>query len=464
MINKLVDNINYNIKMAKIYTLVSFAMFIFSAMSATCPKKDDIIYDLKNFDPNYKYPCMYSGFVNVDQATNSNLFYWFFRDDNFNPNAPLVVWLNGGPGSSSQLGNFIENGPLRLVKDASGIIRVNTITDQAWTAVANVIFLDQPVGVGYSYGQMNITNVTQIQQHFISFINGFYKLHEEMIGRDFFITGESYGGKYIPAFASAIIDYNKGKDAKDQIPLKGVLIGNGFTDPMVQRLSIRKLSIALGSIQFDSIPELDTIERRCQEANGRKDINAPNICGSISEFISTMDGGMDMYDSRYPKSNDTIPEESVTIYLNMPEVITQLHCEKSDKNVKYSVSNQTVFDNYIGDGMIRYIDEHQKILDNNITLLIYVGQFDRKDGPYGVQEWMKKLKWSEMDNFYASSRNLYYYVSDDNGEVKLGGNFKQHKNLNVLMVYAAGHLVPTTQLALSRNMLSDIIYNTTSLK
>ena len=301
-------------------------------------------------------------------------------------------------------------------------------------------------------------NVSQIEQHFISFLKGFYKLHEEMIGRDFFITGESYGGKYEPAFASAIIDYNKGKDIKDQIPLKGVLIGNGFTDPVVQRLSIRKLSIALGSIQFDSIPELDIMEKRCQEANGRKDIDAPNVCGGVSSYISTMDGGMDMYDARWLDSNNTEPEANIETYLNMPEVVSQLHCEKSDKEVKYAIGNGTVFDNYIGDGMIRYIDQHQKILDNNITLLIYVGQFDRKDGPYGVQEWMKKLKWGEMDNFYASSRNLYYYVSDDNKEVKLGGNFKTHKNLNVLMIYAAGHLVPTTQLALSRNMLSDIIY------
>ena len=111
--------------------------------------------------------------------------------------------------------------------------------------------------------------------------------------------------------------------------------------------------------------------------------------------------------------------------------------------------------------MIRYIDQHQKILDNNLTLSIFIGQFDMRDGPFGIQQWMKKLKWSEIGNFSSSSRNLYYYVSDDKGEIKIGGNFKQHKNLSLLVIYAAGHLVPATQLALSRNMLSDIIYNNT---
>jgi hypothetical protein len=122
------------------------------------------------------------------------------------------------------------------------------------------------------------------------------------------------------------------------------------------------------------------------------------------------------------------------------------------------LSNHTIAENYVRDDMIRYINEHQKILDNNITLLIFVGQFDGLDGAYGVQEWMKKLKWDGMKDFYDGSRNLYYYQSDDNKEIRLGGNFKKHENLNVLMVYAAGHMVPATQLAMSRSMLSDIIY------
>jgi len=424
---------------------------------------DDLVSDLKNFDWKYKFPCMYSGFVTVDQPTNSNLFYWFFRSEGLESKAPLVLWLNGGPGSSSQIGNLIENGPLKLVKDRDGITRVHSLTGQAWNAVANVVFVDQPVGVGYSYGAMNITESKQLEAHAIKFLLGFYRVHPEMKGRDFFITGESYGGKYEPGIASAIIDHNKNASDDEKIPLKGVLIGNGFTDPIVQRLSIRHLSLALGSIQFDSIPELDIIEKRCQEANGRKDIQAPNICGNVSGFISKMDGGMDMYDSRWPASNDTVSDILTYDYLNDAEVVTQLHCEKSDKVIKYSLSNETVGDNYIGDGMLRYIDQHQKILDNNITLVIFVGQFDRKDGPYGVQEWMKKLKWDGMKDFYASSRNLYYYVSDDNNEVRLGGNFKSYKNLNVLMIYAAGHMVPSTQLATSRSMLSDIITNGTLL-
>ena len=426
---------------------------------------DDSVTQMYNWHGNsqdgedQQLPCSYSGFVQVDEPTDSNLFYWFFRDEDMDDEAPLVLWVNGGPGASSEYGNLIENGPFKLVRDESGNINVHSLTGQAWNSVSNIVFLDQPVGVGYSYGHLNITEVDQVKQHTITFIQGFLQKHPEMRGRDFFIAGESYGGKYEPAMASAIIDHNVQASDDEQIPLKGVLIGNGFVDPVTQRLSIRHLSLALGSIQFDSIPELDTMEQRCQEANGRKDVNAPDICGDVSGFISHMDGGMDMYDSRWLASNSSYQNDMVNEYLNYPEVVSNLHVDVSTKDTKFAIGNQTVGENYnIKDGMLIYIDEHQKILDNNITLLIFVGQFDRKDGPYGVQEWMKKLHWDGMSDFHASSRNLYYYVSDDNGEVRLGGNFKRHRNLNVLMVYAAGHMVPSTQLAASRSMLADIIY------
>ena len=66
-----------------------------------------------------------------------------------------------------------------------------------------------------------------------------------MKDREFYITGESYGGRYEPAFASAIIDYNSNATDEDRIPLKGVLIGNGFVDTLAQRLTARYSSLAL---------------------------------------------------------------------------------------------------------------------------------------------------------------------------------------------------------------------------
>lgn len=134
-----------------------------------------------------------------------------------------------------------------------------------------------------------------------------------------------------------------------------------------------------------------------------------------------------------------------------------MHADVSTKEVKFSVDNSTVYENFLADGMISYVPVYKRILDSRIPVLLYVGNMDRRDGPFGVMEWMKKLKWRNMTDFYASSRYTYHYKSDETGEIMLGGNYKQYGYLNLLMVYNAGHLVPSTQLALTRQMLKDMV-------
>ena len=194
----------------------------------------DKITELKNFNANYEFPCMYSGFVQVDEPTDSNLFYWFFRDESLSEDAPLLIWLNGGPGASSQIGNLMELGPLKLVKTSTGTIEVHSLKGVSWTETANIIFLDQPVGVGYSYGDLIYSGQKEVRENTLNFLLGFYKKHPEMKGRNFYITGESYGGKYQPNIADAILEHNKISPVEAQIPLKGMIVGNGYVDPLVK--------------------------------------------------------------------------------------------------------------------------------------------------------------------------------------------------------------------------------------
>jgi len=268
---------------------------------------------------------MYSGFVEVEKNTESNLFYWFFRQEQQTEDSALVFWINGGPGSSSMLGNFIENGPLKLVKDANGQTRVHSLDGQSWTAVANMVFVDQPVGVGYSYGHKKVTEMKQIGEDIIKFFQGFYKKYPDMKQRKLYISGESYAGKYLPGIASAIIDFNQDAQPDEKLNLEGVIIGNGFVDPIVQRMAIRQLAVSSGHVQFDSLPELDIIEKRCHDSNSVSDVDAPSICGAAASFIRTINGGMNSYDIRFPESNSTIPKEIMVEYLNDPQVVSQLH-------------------------------------------------------------------------------------------------------------------------------------------
>jgi carboxypeptidase C (cathepsin A) len=193
----------------------------------------DKVTELEFFNLNYEFPCMYSGFVEVDAPTGSNLYYWLIKEKDNDNDAPLVLWINGGPGASGQIGNLLLNGPLKFAKTPTGGFEVHSVTDRAWTAVGNMLYLDQPIGSGYSYGDLVIESQKQARDHTLRFILGFYAKHPEMKGKDFFITGESYGGKFLPNIADAILEYNKLSNDDNKIPFKGMMVGNGFVDPIV---------------------------------------------------------------------------------------------------------------------------------------------------------------------------------------------------------------------------------------
>jgi cathepsin A (carboxypeptidase C) len=151
------------------------------------------------------------------------MFYWLFMSRNNIASDPLVIWLTGGPGCSSEVAIFAENGPFSIKEDLS-LLR----NDYSWNTRANVLYVDQPVGTGFS--KASITDFTRsedmIAKDFGVFFKGFLDKHPEFKGRELFITGESYAGHYIPAISAYL---HKLQDTS--INLVGFGIGNGWTSP-----------------------------------------------------------------------------------------------------------------------------------------------------------------------------------------------------------------------------------------
>lgn len=106
-------------------------------------------------------------------------------------------------------GLFLENGPMRVTMGPNGPDDFQLLpADKAWTDSYNVIFLDQPVSVGFSFGDTAGLNMEVGANEFYSFILQFYEMYPEMKTVDFHITGESYAGKYIPLFSKTILEAN----------------------------------------------------------------------------------------------------------------------------------------------------------------------------------------------------------------------------------------------------------------
>jgi len=172
----------------------------------------------------------------VDALAGRSLFYTFQTSPNpFSD--PLVLWLNGGPGCSSLGGGWLsELGPWQ--PNSRGELERNPF---AWTQVANVVFLESPAGVGYSY--FNASEDAQVgDQRTASdaraFLLAFLDRFPGLRAADVYIAGESYAGHYIPTLAAAILEGNDVHpgDTKEQINLAGFAIGNAWTDAAVDNL------------------------------------------------------------------------------------------------------------------------------------------------------------------------------------------------------------------------------------
>ncbi len=208
-------------------------------------------------------PCMYAGAISVSSTNKHNLFYWLFKNTNID-NAPLIIWINGGPGSSSMFGLFLENGPIRVTRTGSGVddYQVGLSPDGSWLEYGDVLYLDQPVGTGFSYGDTYLDRMDDGATEFINFLDAFIKMYPEyqnkISKRKFFLTGESYAGKYIPLFTKYIDDYeNRG----GQVSLTAVLIGNPFASPVTQRTSTHNVGKALGIIDTYNYDQIAALRR-----------------------------------------------------------------------------------------------------------------------------------------------------------------------------------------------------------
>ena len=161
---------------------------------------------------------IFSGYLPINKSggSNSSLFYVFYSSENkSNTSVPIIIWMNGGPGSSSMLGAFYENGPFQL-KEENGKT-VENKRDVNWGGDYNLLFVDQPIGTGLSYlnsDQELTTNQEQIGEHFYCALQAWYGLDEfkGLLKNKLIITGESYAGKFVPSIAKTIVEWNQNLD------------------------------------------------------------------------------------------------------------------------------------------------------------------------------------------------------------------------------------------------------------
>ena len=146
---------------------------------------------------NFTIPFLhYSGYL---KASNTKNFHYWFTEAYTNPKtSPVLLWLNGGPGCSSLGGLIEELGPFHVSNFGNNVYE----NPYAWNRVGNVIFMESPAGVGFSYasdGNIATNDDEVATNNYNALVDFFTTKFPEYKNNDFYITGESYGGVYVPS-------------------------------------------------------------------------------------------------------------------------------------------------------------------------------------------------------------------------------------------------------------------------
>ncbi|KAL9060436.1 MAG: hypothetical protein Q9162_000609 [Coniocarpon cinnabarinum] len=164
----------------------------------------------------------YAGLLPISSDPNESrqLYFWFFPSSNPAAENEIAVWLNGGPGCSSLSGLLTENGPFTW--EAGTLAPV--MNQYSWSNLTNMVWIEQPVGTGFSQGTPNITDEIELGEQFKGFWRNFVDTFQ-LQDRDVYITGESYGGFYVPYIGNSFLEENN----TQYYNLKGIAIN----DPII---------------------------------------------------------------------------------------------------------------------------------------------------------------------------------------------------------------------------------------
>nr|ANW12204.1 putative serine carboxypeptidase-like 7 [Olea europaea subsp. europaea] len=177
-----------------------------------------------------------TGYIGVGENEEVQLFYYFFESEGNPEMDPLLLWMSCGPGCSGLFSIAYDIGPFTFdVENFDGSLPSIILNPHSWTKVANIIFIDEPVGTGFSYANTlqgyNSSDIKSAKDIF-TFLRKWLLNHPMFIKHRLYIAGESYGGKLVPMVAMEIVRGNEA-GLQPQMFLQGYIIGNGLTDPNI---------------------------------------------------------------------------------------------------------------------------------------------------------------------------------------------------------------------------------------
>ncbi|KAG3075913.1 hypothetical protein PI124_g13792 [Phytophthora idaei] len=401
----------------------------------------------------------FAGQLDLPTPTEEKLFYWYAQSRRSPESDPVVLWLNGGPGCASSEGFFTENGPFVAKRD--GTVGLNPY---GWNARANIVWVDSPSGVGFSQplqAASGYYNDDVVADRLRLFIREFFNKYPELQGRDFYVTGESYAGMYIPFLVGRLVD-----DPVEGVNLKGFAIGNPLTDMEIDGNAYMDYYYSHALIsRGDYFTLLDYCDHdvaqcmftdvnctsRCEEAVLKAheaadtgEFNHYYIYGDVCHMKNNQRGALHSHllDKVGPKIQThrgvvgPCAGDFTKTLLNRLDVQEALHIE-GELPMKWVDCQPYISHNY--DRTFSSLDKYRKLLGNDLKVLVYSGDADSVVNFIGTQRWITE------DNGLAlkpASPWRAWLGPDD----QIAGYHQRFElGLTFKTVKGAGHMVPAVR-------------------
>ncbi|KAA3464092.1 serine carboxypeptidase-like 27 isoform X1 [Gossypium australe] len=407
----------------------SIGFFFLLLIFSTCfgDQNLDKITELPGQPKNVGFK-QYSGYVTVNQQAGRALFYWLIESPvSRKPESrPLVLWLNGGPGCSSiAYGAAEEIGPFRIRPDGKTL----------YLNLANVLFLESPAGVGFSYtnttSDLYTTGDKRTAEDAYVFLVNWFERFPQYKHRDFYIAGESYAGHYVPQLSQLVYERNKGVQ-NPVINFRGFLVGNAVTDDyhdfigtfeywwthgLISDLTYRSLRVAcdLGSSTHPSLECMNAL-RAAQIEQGN--IDPYSIFTQPCKDTSTLRHNMRGHYPWMSRAYDPCTERHSKVYFNRQEVQKALHANVTALSYPWQTCSDIV-GNYWTDAPLSMLPIYKELIAAGLRIWVYSGDTDAVVPVTATRYSIDALKLPTV-----------------------GGWSQAYKGLTLVTVTGAGHEVP----------------------
>ncbi|XP_023554626.1 serine carboxypeptidase-like 42 [Cucurbita pepo subsp. pepo] len=414
----------------------------------------------------------FAGYVDVDVDVDAgrSLFYYFAEAQQDAHLLPLTLWLNGGPGCSSVGGGaFTELGPFYPKGDGRGLRR----NSMSWNRASNLLFVESPAGVGWSYSNTSsdyTTGDSSTARDMLTFMLKWYEKFPAFKDRPFFLTGESYAGHYIPQLADAILDYNTNSNAF-KFNIKGVAIGNPLLHldrdaPAVYEFfwSHGMISDEVGlaitrDCDFDDyvLTNPHNVSKSCNQAMGDANRIVGDYINNYGVLFDVCYPSLVQQELRLKKlaskvsmGVDVCMSYERLFYLNLPEVQVALHANRTKLPYEWSMCSDILDYNY-NDTSINMLPILKRIVQNHIPVWIFSGDQDSVVPLMGSRTLVRELA-DELKFKITVPYGAWFHKGQVGGWAIEYGNI-----LTFATVRGASHMVPYAQPSRSLHLFSSFV-------